>query len=230
MRRLQSVGLVTVVALVATGCSSNSNDPYQPSPAWSGKKASLPAVPSLPSTPIQSGDAYTVYGSGHHLRSLVHNRDVTEKDISIVGYIVETNIAKAPACAVHKTGKADPKDCEAPLPLFVISDVKGETKGPRIQVVGWAGNFANIYDAMEEYKKAKPGEKPKEMYKDQTLGADVPYPLPAVGAKVKITGSYGFAKSIGSGGTVADPVYGVLAYKSMETLEPAPEPAAFAKK
>ena len=48
------------------------------------------------------------------------------------------------------------------MPSFWIADNKGDTKGPKIRVVGWARNFAVIFDAMKAYKKLKPGEQPKD--------------------------------------------------------------------
>ncbi len=225
-------GVATVLATgaLSAGCNNNSNDPYVATPAYSGQKASLPQVPSLPTTPVKSGDSYTVYGASHHLRSIVHRQEVSTKEISIVGYVVESNIPKAPECAVHAQKKKDPDNClDIPLPTFAIADVKGDTKGSMIKVIGWARNFAVIYDAMKEYAKVKPGEKPKDLVKDNSTNADIPFPLPAVGAKVKITGTYNFSGTTSSG-TVGDPVNGVILYKSAEVLEPAPEAAAFAKK
>jgi hypothetical protein len=87
----------------ALGCGGN-DEPYKVSPAWSGKKANLPPVPQLPTSPIKVGDSYTIYGAIHHLNSRIHKVDVTGKDISIVGYIVDSNIPNAPSCAVHPTG------------------------------------------------------------------------------------------------------------------------------
>ncbi|HEY8042029.1 MAG TPA: hypothetical protein VIF15_19635, partial [Polyangiaceae bacterium] len=65
---LRTLGIATLLA-AAAGCGGDDN-PYKPQPAWSGKKANLPAPPSLPSTPIKTGDGYTVYGAIHQLRSL----------------------------------------------------------------------------------------------------------------------------------------------------------------
>jgi hypothetical protein len=91
--------------------------------------------------------------------------------------------------------------------------------------MGWASNFANVFEAMEKYKNLK--EPPKELYKDELWAVDVPFPLPAVGAKVKITGKYGvnFAKS--STGIAADPLNGIMTYGKVDYLEPSTEPAAF---
>src|SRR5882762_11793672 len=79
----------------APGCGQT-DEPYKPVPAFSGRKASLPAVPTMPTKAVKSGDSYTVYGAMHHLRSRVHNPDVASKDISITGYIVKTNLLDAP--------------------------------------------------------------------------------------------------------------------------------------
>jgi hypothetical protein len=229
-----AVGSAVLVLTMGLGCGSGSDEPYKPAPAWSGRKASIPAVPQLPSSPIKAGDAYTVYGAIHHLNSRIHNTDVTAKDITIQGYIVQTNFDAAPQCAIHKVGKKDPDDCGKdipggiPIPSFWISDNKGDTKGPMIRVLGWAKNFATVFEAMNKYKNLK--DPPKELYKDEIWMVDVPFPLPSVGAKVKITGKYGYTFMKSSTGLVADPKNGVMTYGSILYVEPAPEPAAFAKK
>jgi hypothetical protein len=221
--------LGVVLAVTGVGCGGSNDEPYKAQPAYSGRKANMPAVPTLPNNPIKSGDGYTVYGAIHHLKSRIHSTDVTAKEIAIVGYIVDSNIPTAPACAVHPTGKKDPDNCtNIDIPSFWIADSKGETKGQKIRVLGWAKNFASVYEAMQKYKNLK--DPPKELYKDDVWAVDVPFPLPSVGAKVKVTGKYGFTFSKASTGLVSDPQNGVLTYTKLEVMEPAPEPAAFAKK
>lgn len=215
-----SAGALTV------GCG-NADEPYKATPAWSGRKPSLPPVPQLPTNPIKSGDAFTIFGARHHLQSRIHDKEVTSKDISIVGYIVKENVADAPECAIHKSGKADPENCKAEIPSFWIADAKGENK-VMIRVLGWAKNYATVYEAMEKYKGLK--EAPKELYKDEVWSIDVPYPLPAVGAKVKITGKYGTTFSKSSTGIVSDPMNGVLTFAKIEYLEPPSSPLVFNKK
>ncbi|MEO8876671.1 MAG: hypothetical protein ABI461_13855, partial [Polyangiaceae bacterium] len=102
--RISSVAVLAASqALLAVGCG-NTDEPYKPIPAFSGAKPNLPSVPALPTTPIKgSGDSYTVYGASHHLRSTIHFADVTAKEITIEGYIIDSNIERAPKCAVHKT-------------------------------------------------------------------------------------------------------------------------------
>ena len=220
-----------VVLATAAGCGGGDDNPYTPKPAWSGKAASIPAPPSLPSTPIKNGSDYTVYGAVHQLRSMMHNKDVTSPpSISIVGYIVDSNIPRAPDCAIHKTGKADPEGCTPEVPSFWIADNKDDTKGLKVRVVGWARNFAVIYDAMQMYKKVKPGEQPtdKQVVTDDMLNVPLPFPLPAIGAQVKITGAYNVAKTVVSD-MVSEPTGGVMALQKVDTLQPAPEPAKFAK-
>ncbi len=225
-----TLGFVAVLGS-AVGCGGGDDNPYKPQPAWSGKAANMPVPPSMPSTPIKQGDAYTVYGAVHQLRSMMHSKDVTSPPaISIVGYIVDSNIPRAPDCAVHKTGKADPEGCNTEIPSFWIADNKDDTKGTKVRVVGWARNFAVVYDAMKGYKNLKPGDVPteKQAVKDDTLNVTVPFPLPAVGAKVKITGAYNVAKTVVSD-MVSEPIGGVMSLQTMETLEQAPAPAKFAK-
>ena len=212
-------------ALSATAACNSNDDAYKATPAYSGRKPNLPPVPALPTTPINVGDAYTVYGAGHQLRSEIHSSEVTAKDISIVGYITRTNLGDAPECAVHAVGKQDPDGCKAPIPTFWISDTKGDTKGDAkgghaIEVLGWARNFSVVYEAVQKYKGLT--EPPKELVKDEQWSVDVPFPLPSVGAKVKVTGTYGFTFGRSSTGMVSDPEMGVLSYKHLETLEPRP--------
>jgi hypothetical protein len=163
---------------------------------------------------------------------MMHAKDVTSPPaITITGYIVDSNIGRAPDCAVHKTGKADPEGCAPEVPSFWVADNKDDTKGLKVRVVGWARNFAVIYDAMKAYKNIKcPGDQPteKQVVTDDMLNVPEPCPLPAIGAKVKITGAYNVAKTVVSD-MVSEPVGGVMALQKLETLEPAAEPAKFAK-
>lgn len=219
------------------GCSSGADDPYTPTPAWSGRKPTLPNPPTLSTTPIKAGDVYSVYGAGHQLRSRIHNADVTKNSITIQGYIVQENISDAPKCAIHKTGKADPADCPPAgqtieIPSFWIADNKGDdaTK-PRIRVLGWAHNWAAVYEAMDKYKNMKEVKDPaKDLYQDEQWSTAVPFPLPAVGAKVKVTGKYGFTFTKASNGIVSDPINGVMTYEKIEYVEPAPTPVTFKNK
>lgn len=224
---LRTVGLAGLLWAAACGRDDN---PYKPEPAWSGKAASLPAPMMPPSNPIKTGDAYTVYGAIHQLRSLMHNKDVTSQPISVVGYVVKSNIPDAPDCAIHKTGKKDPEGCNPEIPSFWIADGKDDAKAPRIRVVGWARNFAVIYDAMKAYKHVKPGTEPPDGgVLDDMLNVSVPFPLPSVGEKVRVTGNYNVSKNVVSD-MVSEPIGGVIAYQKMDQLEPAPQPAAFAHK
>jgi hypothetical protein len=225
---------------LAAGCGDTDNV-YKPVPAYSGKKADLPAVPTLPNNPMKIGDAYTVFGAIHQLRSRYHSDEVTKKDITIQGYIVDTNIPTAPACAIHKIGKKDPDDCKSEIPSFWIADNATDKTGQKIRVLGWASNFANVSEAMDKYKNVKEKDPPKHAEKpdnagkpgylvqDEVWNNDIPYPLPGIGAKVKVTGKYGVISAKASSGLVSDPNSGVMTYASMETLEPPKEPAAFPK-
>jgi hypothetical protein len=178
------------------------------------------------------GDAYTIAGASHHLRSRYHDKEVTKASITLQGYIVEENISSAPACAIHKVGKKDPDDCVAEIPSFWIADEKGAGKDkPRIRVLGWAKNFASVFDAMDKYKNLKEVKDPaKDLFKDEIWNVDVPFPLPAVGAKVKVTGKYGFSFTKSSTGIVSDPVNGVMTYEKVDVVEPAPEKVEFKNK
>lgn len=237
---LGSSALVLGVAL-GTGCG-DSDDVYKPAPVYSGKKADLPSVPTLPNTPMKVGDAYTIFGAIHQLRSRYHADDVTKKDITIQGYIVDINMTTAPACAIHKIGKKDPDDCKAEIPSFWIADTKGDKAGQKIRVLGWASNWANVSEAMDKYKgmkdapkhveKDKPDNagKPGYYVADEVWNSEIPYPIPGIGEKVKVTGHYGTISSKASSGLVSDPQSGVMTYSSLDVLEPPTEPAEFPKK
>ena len=222
------------ITILTVSCGS-SDEPYKAAPTWSGRSPGLPSPPAINQAPVKTGDSYTIAGASHHLRSRIHGTEVTKAPISIVGYIVEENISTAPSCAIHKVGKKDPDDCPPAgspaieIPSFWIGDSKGAAKdAPRIRVLGWAKNYATVFEAMEKYNKLKEIKDPaKDLFKDDIWSVDVPFPLPAVGAKVKITGKYGFSFSKSSTGLVSDPINGVMTYEKMEVLEPAPEKAAF---
>jgi hypothetical protein len=208
-----------------TACGTN-DEPYKATPAWSGRKPNLPAPPAPETKPLKAGDAYTVYGASHLLRSRIHEKDVNGKEITIEGYIVQSNIEDAPACAIHAVGKADSDGCKSEVPSFYIADQKTDDPNqPRIRVLGWAKNFATVYDAMKLYAKSK--DKPKEAIQDDMLTVEVPYPLPAVGAKIKVTGTYGYTFTKMTTGMVTDPKNGVMTYKTILVTEPAAAPAMF---
>jgi hypothetical protein len=235
-KRLALILAVVAPLAVGAGCGGNNDEPYKPQPAWSGKKASIPAPPSLPTTPIKVGDAFTVYGAQHHLRSLIHNKEITANAISITGYIVDSNIMRAPECAIHDTGKKDPDSCvDIPIPSFWIADNKGDMKGPKIRVLGWARNFAVVWHAMWELSKSKDG-KDKDgkdlVVNDDILNVPMPFPIPNVGAKVKLTNVHFGVSYRGGSDMVSDPQNGVITYgapSKVEYLEQAPEIAHFPK-
>jgi hypothetical protein len=196
---------------------------YTPLPAYSGQKASLPPVPNVTQKPEKAGDAYTVWGASYALRSRTKVKEVKGKEIKITGYVIKTNLADAPACAVHKAGKADPEGCKAPLPTFWLADSKDADVKDSIQVLGWASNFAQLYDAIEHYHKERKKDK-VEPKTDTFLAVEIPNPLPVKGMKVTIEGNYNYSYNTASG-TAADPIMGVLGYKKITYLEKVEEVA-----
>jgi len=252
-----SMGFFSLGTLSAAGCGDKA-PVYQMKPKPSGRAPAIPSPPTLPNKKKRIDDAYTIFGVVHDLHSKVHRDEVNGKPLSIVGYIVKTNMVKcaddknaidencAPKCAVHKRGKADepgsepkappgapvdpkaPKKdpkadepfekCDSPVPTFWIADTK-EEKTEMVAVMGWASNFAGIWDAIEEYDKATTVEKLKEVKVEDSFGKLIPNPLPAVGAKVKITGTYG----VGWSGGAAEPKFGIMGVQTIEILEQAAE-------
>jgi hypothetical protein len=214
--------IAVVAALLASslaGCGQK-EEPYQAKAAYSGKKPSLPAVPTLPNKNRKEGDAYTVWGASHDLRSVVHHADFADKEISIVGWVVKTNYADAPECAVHKVGKADPVDCKAPVPTFWIADGK-EEKSETIAVMGWASNYAQIYTMIEEIDKKEDEAKHQDIF----FGHELVNPLPNVGGKVRVTGRYGVTYTKHTGGAASNPKWGIMTVGKIEWIEKPPEPA-----
>ena len=179
---------------------------------------SLPPTPVLPERPVRVGDAYTVWGASMSLRSNVKRSEVMGKEITVQGIIVKTNLTTAPSCAVHATGIADPEDCSAPIPTFWLADEAGAPVANAIRVMGWASNYANVFDAIRVYDSSTGGS-----YDDVYWGQRLPNPLPAVGAKVTVTGVYGTSFAKASSGSETDARMGILDYRSLEVLEPARE-------
>jgi hypothetical protein len=211
---LLSAGLLL---LPQVGCGEKPKE-YAPRPAYSGKKLTLPAVPTLPQKKKKDGDAFTIWGLLHDFRSRIHSAEVSGKPVVITGYIVKINYDDAPDCALHKPGKEDPPDCKAPIPAFWIADDKNE-KTEMIQVMGWASNYAGIWGMIEEIDKAKKGEEEKAKRQDAIYGVDMPNPLPTVGSKVKVHGQFGPNFNKGSGGTASNPRYGIITWEKMEYIE-----------
>jgi len=217
--RLFSLALITPIVGSTLGCDDEEVK-YEPRPAPSSVQANLPAKPTLPGKPVKAGDAYTVWGASYTLRSRVHRDDIDGKDVKITGYITKTNLADAPKCAVHETGKADPEGCKAPIPTFWLADSADASEKDSIRVMGWASNFAQLYDAIKEFKKNEKKDKADvEPFVDGFWAVNIPNPLPVKGAKVTVKGNYSNAFTRASRGSVADPIMGVLTYAELEYHE-----------
>lgn len=167
--------------------------------------------------PIVTTEGYSVWGLGYSLRSPEHRDAVTREPVTVVGYVVATNLADAPGCAVHEVGIADPPECTAPIPAFWLGDRPDAAIADSVKVMGFASNYAQIYDAIREFDRGQPTAV------DAFWGQEVPNPLPAVGARVAVTGRFGRTFSMASSGVETDDTMGIVTYTSMQTLEPASE-------
>lgn len=223
IRRLGS--LLLVGALTSTSCASAPAEPQS-----SVASVSIPPAPSstvdaaiTPAPPVRrkrfDDGTYTVWGASSAFKSPTERAEVDGKQITVEGYIVGTNLAEVPRCAVHETGVADPEDCRAPLPELWIADSPSAPAAEAIRVLGWASNWANVFDAIRKQRAAQP-----EDHVDAIWGVTLPNPLPAHGAKVRVVGTYGTKFLLSTSGIVEDP-NGLLTYESLETLEAAAEPA-----
>ncbi|HEY6724811.1 MAG TPA: hypothetical protein VI197_12310 [Polyangiaceae bacterium] len=175
----------------------------------------LPTV-ELRKQPIKVDDGYTVWGLGYLLRSRQHRSAVTGEPVTVLGYVVATNLSSAPACAVHETGQADPEDCSAPVPAFWLGDRPDAPRAESVKVMGFASNYAQIYDAIRQFDSGHPAH-------DAFWGQEIPNPLPAAGARVRVRGRFGPTFSLASSGGESDDTMGIVTFISMETLEPASE-------
>jgi hypothetical protein len=174
----------------------------------------------LPTDPVRSGSMFTVWGASHHLRSKPHQQAVTGGPITVVGHVVAHNYAQAPACAIHRTGKPTPEDCRAPIPTFYIADTSADPTS-YIPVMGWASNWANVYEMMRAADRDGAAAEVLDTY----FGEALPNPIPAVGAEVAITGTYAFSYTAGTTGA-NDPRFGILTFQKMAVLKPAPKKAS----
>jgi len=222
MTRTLILTLTAAVATSSLAACANDDYKYEPKAAYDGTKPNVPAVPSVAMPTIKNGDDYTVQGAAYALRSPVHRKEVLGKDLSIVGWIVKTNLMDAPECAVHRTGKADDEECKAPLPAFWIADNKDAEEKDAIKVMGFASNFANIFDAVKKYKGKRGAE--AEPLMDAFFAKPIPNPIVNVGAQVRVKGNYSTIFTRAQTGAGADPIMGQLSYDELEYLVPPPEP------
>ncbi len=219
-RQVSQVAPATAPAASAEPCPEVPRAPLAATPNVAA--ANLPAV-RLDKEPIQfDDDSLTVWGASYYLRSRRHRVDVAREVVSITGYVTKTNLPDAPACAVHRAGKADPENCRPDIPTFWIGDSPDAPEGDSIRVLGFASNYAQIYEAMLLMDRAKPGEH----YVDTFWGVVIPNPLPARGAKVKVRGRLGTSFTKASSGIVTDTSMGLLTFEEMLTLQPARELAS----
>ena len=206
---------VTVAAPSAstTVCNAAPSASYEPHPAWAGRPAAIEDPPTIPADAQRVGDAYTIYGALRALHA-IDSHELLAHDITVVGFIVDTNIARAPKCALHHTGHADPEGCVTEIPTFTISDdAHARPDAPRIRVMGWASNFSNVFEA-----QLKDRAHDTSRLLDELWATEIPRPLPSVGAKVKLTGTYGVSFTKSSSGLESDPRSGVFTVKRTEYI------------
>jgi tetratricopeptide (TPR) repeat protein len=190
-------------------------------------KKPLPVVPLPSGMPqpklalrgVRVSGSFTVWGAAYYLRNPHHQREVTLQPVTIEGYVTKTNLPAAPRCAVHRAGEADPENCRAEIPAFWLGDYPDAPEADCIKVMGFASNYAQLFEAI----RRADSEKPDAPYEDAFWGQVIPNPLPAVGAKLRVRGNYGFAFAKASSGAEADAVMGLLDYVGRDILQHAPE-------
>ena len=168
---------------------------------------------------VRVSGVLTVWGAAYYLRNPHHQREVLAEPISIQGYVTKTNLADAPRCAVHRAGEADPENCRPEIPAFWLGDYPDAPEADCIKVMGFASNYAQILEAI----RRADSERPDLPYEDAFWGQVIPNPLPAVGAKLRVRGNYGFSFAKASSGAETNPVMGLLDYTGRDILQHAPE-------
>jgi hypothetical protein len=150
--------------------------------------------------------------------------EITKGPITVLGYVVKTNFADVPRCAIHPPGKADAPDCPPPpLPAFTVGDARDSAD--TIDVMGWASNWAEIHGLLSAIARAPKADRDNVKRTDDRWGIEMPNPLPSAGAKVRVTGTYGATFTKSSGGIAVAPRHGIITVTRIETLERAAEPA-----
>lgn len=80
-----------------------------------------------------------------------------------------------------------------------------------------------MFTLIEAIGRTPPGQVARRV--DEFCGNTLPNPLPAVGAKVKVTGTYDITFTKAAGGAAVNPKVGILSAETVEYLEPAPAAA-----
>jgi hypothetical protein len=177
-------------------------------------QASLPPVPTLPPPPYPTqyaDQSYSVYGLRRALRKTI------DQDVTVTGYIAKVFVP--PEC---------PPKTKCPLPAaphIWVADTASETDDSKLLIVaGYAENQKAIDDAIKEAKSGK--KKDEKAAKEKEEAGLLPVPIDFfAGAKLKVKGRFAFIS--GSGFQSSE---GVMNYNGHETLEPAPETEAAAKR
>jgi hypothetical protein len=91
--------------------------------------------------------------------------------------------------------------------------------------MGWASNPAQIFTLIEAIDRAVKGKEGEVKLNDEFWGSELPNPVPNVGAKVKVTGTYGVTFTKATSGAAANPKYGIITAEKIEYLEPPAEKA-----
>jgi hypothetical protein len=202
-------------SLLLTGCGDKAK--YKPAPAYSGPKASLPKVPSIPSpATFKEGNAWTIYGIQHQLNSGRHRAEVEGKaDTTITGYVVDVYKPTEPK---DKEGcifptKKHPPTSKQPYPPGVTCDEKGgplskvepphfwiadkadeKNRAKMVIVMGYVSSYIQQEMARECYKtkKCKLEGKEDELYMDNNYSSYITVlGEPKIGSKITVTGYFG---------------------------------------
>jgi hypothetical protein len=157
-------------------------------------------------------------------RLIHHDPQVEGKSVRITGYVVRTNYGDAPACSLHAHDRGDDAGCPLVMPKFAIADTPAE-KTNTIDVMGWASNFAQVYSMIRALDAAPEGGAAAVEITDYYFGTPIPNPVPNVGAKVVVSGTYAVTFTRSPTGVIKDPAHGILTASRVEYLEPPREKA-----
>jgi len=131
--------------------------------------------------PVKVGDAYSIYGAVHHLHSRIHSTEVTAKDISITGYIVDSNIRPRRSAPSTRPARRTPTTAStSPSLPSGLADTKGDPRRSRTSASSAGEEFRH---GVERDGEVQGQGVPERAGQGRHLGCRRAVSAPAVGAK-----------------------------------------------
>src|SRR5262245_27916239 len=127
--------VVGLAACATLGCDEYATEKAVEEPL------SLAPWPLLAAPPESAGGQLTVKRAGFLLRHPAHQHLVDGQTVVLEGWVTDTSVSRAPACAFHSNREADPPGCPtSAIPSFRLGDAKTTAPIHSLAVLGWASN------------------------------------------------------------------------------------------